>query len=447
MIPGQRQGRVHASGLRRGRVLGIGHDGDGRVRGIGIWTAQPAGSDEPAWIRNAGLVLLAVLPLFGQLAHYLIDLGPLYYLSKAWPFLTLPLAFYAILALRTPIHVLYLLTLAYAIGVTPALSIAWLGNNFVDALGTTIKMWPLSYYFSVLACLALLRVPRAVVTKAVLRLGTATFAAMWVLWIVVPASFYASDATLSKLFMYEVERGYRIYMPMAFGLVALFYLAYRMAETPRLWMALAMAGGLISMVLIFKQRTAIAAAVLVMLLIFAGRLPLLARTFFIMAGIVGGLTVAILVVANLDRIAESLGASLTIRQNSVALATDYLLNSPLRWLFGVGATTRFGSVTLAQIFGSEHFYLADIGWLGVLFEYGLVGTTLIALLYFAALRLPIARQGDAADLAMAHALKAYILFLLITTAIYSAVYAPGELATMTALLLYMSRQQPPDRAA
>jgi len=444
MISDRRQGRIHASGLRRGRVLGLGRDGDGRVRGLGLWAAEPVTDDQPLWLRRAGLILLAVLPLFGQLAHYLIDLGPFYYLSKAWPFLTLPLAFYAILALRTPIHVLYLLTLAYAIGVTPALSIAWLGNNFVDALGTTIKMWPLSYYFSVFACLTLLRVPRSVVTTALLRLGTATFVTMWLLWIVVPASFYASDATLSKLFMYEVERGYRIFMPMTFGLVTFFYLAYRLAESPRLWMAIAMAGALISMVLIFKQRTSIAAAMLVMLLIFAGRLPLITRTFFIMAGIIGSLAIAALVVANLDRITDSLGASLTIRQTSVALATDYLLNSPLRWLFGVGATTRFGTVTLAQIFGSDHFYLADIGWLGVLFEYGMVGTTLIAGLYFAALRLPIARDGDAHDRAMAHALKAYILFLLITTVVYSAVYAPGEMATITALLLYMSRPQAAD---
>ena len=92
---------------------------------------------------------------------------------------------------------------------------------------------------------------------------------------------------------------------------------------------------------------------------FVSRLPLLARTIFVAigAGVAG--SIAVTALANLDRIMESLGASLSVRQRSMALVTNYLLNEPLRWIFGVGGTTRFGNTTLSQIMGSASFYLAD----------------------------------------------------------------------------------------
>ncbi len=63
-----------------------------------------------------------------------------------------------------------------------------------------------------------------------------------------------------------------------------------------------------------------------------------------------------------DKVETWLGGSLSVRQNSFALATGYLGSDVMNWLFGVGATTRFSTVTLADIFGNAQFYIADIGW-------------------------------------------------------------------------------------
>ncbi len=425
------RGRIGAPGILRGRIL---PPMPGAARAPAI---RP---DENIFRRHKELLLFVTLPLWGQLFHYLIDVGPFYYLSKAWPFVTLPLAAYAVFRVRSSFHTLYLLTIVYAIGVTPVLSMIWLDNGIFDAFTTTIKVWPLTYYFSMLAFLVLLAPTPGQITQTIIRLAIATYVIMWVLWLIVPVSFYASDSTISKLFMYEIERGYRIYMPVTFGIILTFYLATRLADEPRLWMVLAILFMLASLVYIYKQRLAIVATLAVIGITYVFRLPVLLRSIFVVLGIIASIAIAIAIFANLDKIMDFLGASLSVRQHSTGLVTEYLVNEPLRWIFGVGGTTRFGGATLAQLFGSASFYLADLGWLGVLFEYGLIGSLMIFALYVVAVRLPATTEwGDARDSAMTNALRAYVLYLLLTSSIYSAVFVPGELAAITALFLYMRR--------
>jgi hypothetical protein len=136
-------------------------------------------------------------------------------------------------------------------------------------------------------------------------------------------------------------------------------------------------------------------------------------------------------------LAHQLGASLTVREVSVSTAWNYLSADPERWLLGVGGTSRIGDVTLAGLFNNPMFFLADIGWLGVLFEYGAVGVLLILLVYGAGLRSALGwgRSGDP----MSQAFADYIVYLLASSVVYSAVFAPGELTTTMALSYYFSR--------
>jgi hypothetical protein len=430
-------GRIRSLPQTDGRVV-MGAASMGSVRPIGpaVPAMKRARPDAPS-ATVTGLILLAALPLFAQVFYYLIDVGPFYYLSKAWPVLSLPLAIYGAILLRAPLHGLCAVMLAYMLGVTPLLSILWLGNSFSDAVITTVKVWPILYYFAVLAFLALRRPAPRTIETTLIQLGIATFAALWLLWLLVPASWYAIEPIDSKLFMHEFERGYRIAMPMTFGVLLIFYIAQLMAERPRLWHAAAIVAMFGTMILIQKQRTVIAAAMLVMLWILLQRLPRLLRSFLLIAVLIGAAGAAWWITVH-GQVAQSLGASLAIRQDSIARAWAFLLDNPLRWLFGTGGTTRFGSASLSELLGSREFYLADIGWLGVLFEYGVIGTALLAGFYLASLR----ADGGFAPVdperpAMPRALGSYCLFLVISTAIYSAVFTPGEIATVVALMLYL----------
>ncbi|MEP9377265.1 hypothetical protein ABLE91_11150 [Aquabacter sp. CN5-332] len=387
------------------------------------------------------VVLLGVLPMFAQCFHYLNELPPPYLLSKAWPMLALPLTVYGMARMKLPAKAIYLVFLAYAIGFTPLISMIQLGNGFFDALTTTIKIWPVTYYFALSALLLWLSpaVPR--LKGAMLTLGYATYVIMLLLWLVAPASWYNSDPSGGKLMLFEQERGYRIYMPMFFGMILIFYLTRSFMQKPHWLKVAAVAVAVVLMLVIFKQRASIGAAVAVVGFGVLASAPQRLRRLFIGAlCVLAPLAIGVLVMRASGNFVESLGGSLSVRQHSFALATDFLGVNVWNWLFGVGATTRFSTITLAEIFGSAQFFIADLGWVGVVFEYGAVGALLIAVLYgwgYVAVSKAAQRSRDP----FAQALADYILFLIVTSAVYSLVLTPGELGVVMALAVYLDQKR------
>jgi hypothetical protein len=350
--------------LRRGRILGLG------VRPV------PNLADRPRTLTF--LALLLTLPFFGQSFHYVVDLPPTYYLSKAWPIVTLPLAIYALVTVRLPWAWLYGALIAYVLGLTPLLSMIYLGNGLIDALSTTAKSLPFLYYFAAAGLLALLQPSQDQVRRAIVGLGIGTFLLMGFLWLVVPAGFYRIDAAQSKLFLYETERGYRIFMPMFFGILTIFYLARRLMMRRDLLAGLGVLIGFALLVLIFKQRTVILAVALTIGWIAFRCSRGWVRALLLAGGVTVAIAVGILILGPmLARLEAALGASLSIRQASIGLAADYIQGHPLVLMFGAGSITRLSQNTLSTLLGYAHFYLADIGWLGIVFEYGLTGAALI----------------------------------------------------------------------
>ncbi|WP_051357250.1 hypothetical protein [Azorhizobium doebereinerae] len=386
------------------------------------------------------VLLLVILPLFAQCFYYLIEIPPAYLLSKAWPVLMAPLAIWAIVRLPLPAKSGYALLLAYTMGLTPLISMIELGNGFFDALTTTVKVWPFTYYFGLSALLLWLSPEEERLRQACISLGFATITIMLLLWMVAPTSWYTSDPSQGKLMLFEQERGYRIYMPMFFGMLLLFYLVRRFMRRPSLWPAAGVLAILALELIIYKQRASIGAAVLVTGWGVLSSLPAKPRRMAIAAaGLFAPLAAAAFFLQYGDHFTEWLGGSLSVRQNSFALATGFLGTDVWHWIFGVGATTRFSAVTLADIFGNAQFYIADLGWVGVIFEYGLAGALLLLGLYvwgFLAVYKAARSSGDPFVAALAD----YVLFLIITSTVYSLVFTPGELATVMALAVYLDRR-------
>lgn len=389
------------------------------------------------------IILIVIFPFFAQTFYYLHEFPLPYLLSKAWPVLCAPLTLYALINMRLPAKHMFLFFFAYAIGFTPLNSIVRLGNGLTDAFITTVKVWPLTYYFALSALLVWLAPNVRRLRAVVVGLGYATFAIMILLWFILPTSAYVNDPALGKLLMMDLERGYRIYMPMFFGSLLLFYLTRSFMQQPRWLPALAVLIGFIALFSIYKQRTAIGGMFLVC--VNAAVLSLAPQRRLLVIGLflaVVPLGIGYLVVHNADGLVESLGGSLTVRQTSLALATNFLGDDPWRWLFGVGATTRFGSVTLADIFGNSQFFVADLGWIGIIFEYGLLGALLLAGLYGWGLYCVLSATRGSND-PLALAMSDYIIYMLVTSTVYSLVFTPGELGVVMALAVYITRAREP----
>lgn len=420
-FPARSDGRILTR--RRGAVLG--------------WSGASANREAASTRRM--LAILFVLPMFAQCFQYMVDIMPLYLLSKAWPFLMLPLFAWALMSLDVPYKLLHIATLFWVLGVTPLIGILQIGNDMLAAFATTAKVWSLSFVFSGAAVLVLLHPPRDQLRRLIVGLGLGTYVVMGLLWIVVPVGLYGGSDLNTKLFFVDNERGYHIYMPMFFGVLYIFYLNRSFWMRPKLWKIAGIIAAFAMLLFIYKERTAIAAALLTIVLGAVFSLRRWRLTAFAVLGAafcIGLLFVAQKLLSSAE-LHQSLGGSLAVRAVTVATAWDYLINDPVRWLFGVGATTRLGEITLATLFHNPMFFLADIGWLGVVFEYGVIGAILLLLLHLAGLRLA---QGWAApDDPLSQAFGDYILYLIIASAIYSPVFTPGELITVMAMSYYFGR--------
>ena len=418
-----------AAAPRRGLVLT-------RRRGVVLGSSRIKMADGGGRIRDA-LVLLCLLPMFAQCFQYMTDVPPLYLLSKVWAFLFLPVAVWAFISLSIPHKVLHVVTLFWLLVVTPMIGVLHLGNNLVDAMATTTKVWSFTYVFSAIGMLTLLRSPPETVRGVIVGLGIGTYALMSLLWIAVPVSAYGGGDLETKLFMIDVERGYRIYMPMFFGVMLIFYLNRSAWHAFVWWKPVGIVIAFVLLLTIYKQRAAIASVIFAVVI---GSILSLKRrrivAFTILGLLVGAGTVAFMAWPQTTELKTDLGASLAVREASVATAWNYITIEPARWIFGVGGTTRVGDVTLGRLFDNPMFFLADIGWLGVLFEYGTVGVILMLLIYGAGLHdtLRWARPDDSLSQAFAD----YILYLLASSIVYSAVFTPGELMTVMALSYYLA---------
>ena len=384
-------------------------------------------------------VLCLALVLSSQVMVYIIDLLPTYYLAKAWPVLSMPLAIAAIIRRRQPGTMLLLALLAYAIVVTPVVTMLEFQVGFLDAMQSAIKMGGFLSYFSLMELLLLLRPSVIELRTAMLTLGVATFAIIWTLWILVPTSYYLSNGHTTLLFLYDLERGPRIYAPMIFGFFLMFYTARRFWLQPRLRRVLLLGGAFVSLLIIYKQKLAIASALLVILAGAVGAYPRY-RRFLVALCLVGAVPV-LFFAASLDPAAlmERIGGSLETRLISANLAIDFMQQAPIRWLIGVGSLPQHSSLNLGDVFRFDQFFLSDLGWLGILFEYGLVGTGLVIAVYVMATRVisSATHPGDAWTLALFD----YNFYLLCVFCVYSAVVAPGEIMTILTLAVYTGLQR------
>lgn len=379
---------------------------------------------------------IVLLVMFFQLTYYKPESGPLYALAKVWPAILAPLVLYGMVAIRLPDRALYLAFTLYALALTPFLSMIHLPNDLLDATAAAAKAWPFTFYFSAAAALVLLRPSEAFLARCAIGLGLATFAFMLLLWFLAPIDWYQPSFGGSNMFSWDEGRGNFIRMPLMLGMLALFWLAARFAQGRGFLDGLLLLGGLVSMVVIYKARLPTGVAVLVVLMVLALQLPVAWRwTVGALMTIPAALAAVFLgpsVPALLGRIFDE---SLFIRLRSVGIGWEWLMQDPWRMVLGGGSTSTFSNYTFADHFNASDFWLTDIGWLGVLMEYGLIGTTLVVLIHLSAL---VGAFRVAGEDPFRRALAWYVVFELLCSAVYSVVYAPGPVVTVAAIAWWLA---------
>lgn len=399
--------------------------------------ALPPVFDQGRARRGVMWCLLLVLPMFGQTFHYITALYPLWALSKAFPVLTLPLVVRLVREPRFPMTRQVLLSFVWLVLVPSFAAVLYFTQNFFTGLTAQVKLLPFLYFFSFLALLLIVKPTLSELGRSFVLLGALVVGVLIVLWVVVPADWYKETYVIGQAPVFTNDsRGHRIRMSMYFPFILLFF-CYRRAWFERHLGYLAGAAVALAVALLIVKSRALAIGIMGVLaintLVWArprARLIL----FMIAPAVLAGVFSMGYLASIFDGGAES---GFDTRRISAQLATQFLGNDPMRWLFGVGTISPASADSLISYF-HHFFFLADITWLGIVFEYGLIGALIILCLqlrgvfFYKRLR----REVDDDFLG---ALYDYLIFVLLSSFFYPPTLAPGETAVILAIFVYVWR--------
>ena len=133
----------------------------------------------------------------------------------------------------------------------------------------------------------------------------------------------------------------------------------------------------------------------------------------------------------------SASSGINVRLETASKALSFLGISPLRWFLGVGTLSPTNDESLFTYF-NHMFFLADISWLGIVFEYGILGAALLLLYQLRGLAFYF-RVRHVTDGVFLSALFDYLLYALMISYLYPLTLSPGETALILAIFVYAER--------
>jgi len=401
--------------------------------------AQPPDEEDqppPARLRAGRMVvLLLLLPLFGQFFHYMKGLPPLWAVSKAFPVISLPLVMFLRGVPHLPMVRQVLITFLWMTVVPSFAAIFYFHQDFFLGLTAQVKLLPMLYFFSFLGLLVKLRPTLEELERAFLVCGAATLVLLVILRVVVPHSWYSSQYAFGSSPLFSLDnRGERIRMPMYFAIIATLFWYRRFLATGRWPLLLAAASGFLLTLTVVKTRAMVvgmAGVFVINALVFASPRRRLLLLLLAPLGLIGLFSFGYLG----TMFSTDSSSGFDVRWKTIVKAVSFLGVDPVRWTFGVGTISPVSSDSLFAYF-DHFFFLADITWLGILFEYGLIGALLVILYELRGL-LFYRRLSAYYASPFLGSLFDYIVYVLLISNLYPPTLSPGETAVILAIFAYV----------
>jgi hypothetical protein len=378
--------------------------------------------------------LCLILPFFGQTFHYIKVIMPLWALSKAWPIITLPLALRLFAGPRPEGSRQVVLTFVWLLLVPSFISQTTFNQNVIAALPAQVKLLPILYFFSFLALLRWADPAPAELERAVVVLALASFAILLVIWALAPQSAYVAhyDAGDAPLLASDA-RGHRIRLPMFYGMLGLLYAFRRFTQTWNWrWLAVWAVGFGLMYGLVRMRTYILGMAVMAGFTLFRQASP---KARF---GLIALIPFALLALFQTPMMASIFSTdkayAFDVRYISTMKAIAFLGTDPMRWIFGAGTLSPVDPSAMMTYF-NHFFFLADITWVGIIFEFGLVGAILIMALPLRAIWM-MQRLRAQEDTPLNGALQDYLLYCVLVSEMFPLTMAPGEVTMIMAIAVW-----------
>jgi len=402
------------------------------------WDDAASEAQDPAETLRPGVMaaLLLVLPMYGQIFYYMKGLLPLWALSKAFPLLSLPMAGILLRHPSMPMYRQVILTFCWLMLAPSILAIHYFHQDFFVGLGAQVKLLPMLYYFSFLGLLLYLQPNLHEIASAFIISALATYAVLLVLWALVPESAYVGSYSSGQTPMFTSDnRGHRIHMPMYFGIIAIFYFFRRFQRSGHVgWLLGAIAGFVMTLGLVKTRAMVVGIVGVVIVRGFLGASK--AQRFLLAltapAAVIGMFSFGYLK----SMFSTEAGSGLDVRWKTLARATSFLGTDSVRWIFGVGTISPTNTDSLFSYF-DHFFFLGDITWLGVVFEFGIVGAILFVLYDLRGMLFYQTELKTRLDSDFLGSLADYLFYVLVISQLYPPTLTPGETAVILAIFTYV----------
>jgi len=382
------------------------------------------------------LVLAGLLLFFGQTFHYIVAIWPLWALSKAFPILSLP----AVIVLRNyprfPMTRQLLASMAWLILVPSFAAGIYFHQSFFTSISAQVKLLPILYFFSFLGVLLILQPTLQELERSFIRLATIIAGTLICLWIAVPDSWYSTTYVVGDApFFSHDHRGNRIRMSLFFPIIALFF-CYRRAffeKSLRYFTAMVILLGVV--LFIVKTRAMVIGVVGVLALNTILWSRPIVRVLLLIA-----MPIIVVGVFSVGYLATTFttdpSSGFDTRHISMNHAIRFLSDDPMRWLIGVGTISPTSPDSLIAYF-HHFFFLADITWLGIIFEYGLIGAVLLLFITARGLFFYQRHVRTYVDDDFLGSLRDYLIYVLAISFFYPLTLTPGETAVILAIFVYV----------
>ncbi|MEK6697992.1 MAG: hypothetical protein AABZ10_03010 [Nitrospirota bacterium] len=389
-------------------------------------------------MRTLRLALLALWFLFAfQIFYYAIDIFPLYVLSKillpaSALFISYLLALGFLLRGSAYPHSIFLSGIfLFLVPLSALMSYINFSQPFLQGVAAQIKLMPIFFYFLSLTVFKKLHVGGKDLTYSLIILGIVSLSVYYSVHLFFDMFRWSSDE--SRVVIYDTVRGYRLNLPVVFIVILIFYLYRRFIEERRLIYVLFLAPAIFYLVVFWKQRFELLGIFLTLLLISAKAFTRRPVTVMMFVSLAGSILFSFLRIDYFH--GEILSHSVILRMGTIETIIHVLSENWMNVLFGVGNLLGTEDLNFRSLYGSN-FWPSDVGWLGIIFEFGITGTLLFAYIYILLIRNSYRYAADETP-AIIMALRDYVyMTILISPLIPSLPYLMGVYTTTLAIFVY-----------
>jgi len=388
------------------------------------------------------LILITIFPFSFGLFFYFDDINSLYIFSKIiYPLIAMIFTYMLILAFMLK-RKMYKYTLwiffvfLFLVSLSAIRSNLVFDQNLFYGFIGQVKLLPFFFYFMLLYILKSRNITLHEIERSfviIINMSVIIYYAISILFSMNIINFSPEEYHFVS---YDVNRGYRIILPMFFIIFGTFYYFQKFLDTHKLIHLFLFTLFYFYILYFIQVRFIIIGILLTLFIVLFFRMSIFYKLLILIISVLALLTL-ITFVPYVSSALDGSDSSVNLRLYTTLPIIVSTISNVDNFLFGVGFLNKLSGVTLQDIYG-EHFWPVDVGFLGVIFELGLVGLLVISSVYYIIYR--EIKKVSNKDSTIVLTIKMYLIYILITCWWASPIpFNIGGIISLFTIIVYYNR--------